>query len=124
MRDEERTDLARQARDGDSDAARKLETESGRRGEGVVGFLRELVGKWVYIEGIRINYRGILLEVLTHADGRASGLIGKWQRVSWFQRTGPEANYTFTHTKPTMIPYDCVHDIGEEGFLEGNWRQS
>lgn len=43
------------------------------------------------------------------------------QRVSYFNRPGPDKNYAFTHTKPRLIPYEMVHDIGEEGFAEGAW---
>jgi hypothetical protein len=43
------------------------------------------------------------------------------QRVSYFQRRGPDVNYAYTHTKPHLVPWDSVHDLGEEGFVGGKW---
>lgn len=93
-----------------------------RRGEGVIGFLLELIGKQVWIEGIRINYRGTLREVLRNSDGTTGALVlSPFQRVSYFQKGGPDTSYTYNHTKPHLVPYEVVHDIGEEGFAEGAW---
>lgn len=68
--------------------------------------------------------RGTLLRVLRHGDGTPAGLLmHPCQRVSWFQRKGPETNYTYTHTKPRLVLWEMVHDVGEEGFAEGPWSR-
>lgn len=121
MSDSETRRKERRAATGDAGAAAEVERARARVGEGVLGFLQELVGKQVYVEGIRINYRGILEEVLTYGDGAPAALVGRWQRVSYFEKGGPNASYTFTHTRPHLIPYEVVHDVGEEGFHEGAW---
>jgi hypothetical protein len=124
MSDEDRQKRARKARvSGDPAEAAAVERDQGRVGEGVLGFLDELVGKNVFVEGVRINYRGTLRSVMRHGDGTPAGLVMQpCQRVSYFQqRTGPDKSYTYTHTRPRLVPYEVVHDVGEEGFAEGAW---
>lgn len=104
------------------DAAR-ANAELVRRGLGVAGFLGELLGVDVFIEGIRINYRGVLLEVLIGGDGKVEGLKGRWQRVSYFNKGGPDAGYTYTHAHECVIPYDTVHLVGREGFVGCSWAK-
>lgn len=124
MSDEERRKKERKAKVNADDqlAAAAVERENARTGDGVIGFLDKLVGRTIYVEGIRINYRGVLRSVPRHGDGTPAGLVMEpCQRVSYFQRSGPDRNYVFTHTKPRLVPYECVHDVGEEGFAEGEW---
>lgn len=124
MNDEERRRNQRAAREGDAMAMVRENVEQARSGEGVVGFLEALIGTTVYIEGVRINYRGTLRRVLYHGDGSCAGLVLQpCQRVSYFERSGPQENYTYTHTEPRLVPYEMVHDVGAEGFAEGNWRK-
>jgi hypothetical protein len=119
MRDAERRAKQRPAEAGDTQAVAEVERDNARTGRGVAGFLLALVGKQVWIEGVRINYRGILLDVLFNGDGSVAGLVlHPFQRISYFNKKEPDTNYTFTHTKPHLVPYECIHDIGEEG-LEG-----
>jgi hypothetical protein len=106
----------------DASAAAAVERDQARVGQGVIGFLEELVGRTVYVEGVRINYRGVLKQVLRHGDGTPAGLVMQpCQRVSYFNRRGPDQSYVFTHTQPRLVPYEVVHDVGEEGFAEGAW---
>ena len=125
MSDEERQRLKRAARvSGDDADAARVEREDARVGAGVVGFLEELVGKQIYVEGARINYRGTLQGILLHGDGTPAGLLMQpCQRISYFNRPGPDKNYTYTHTKRRLVPWDMVHDVGEEGFVEGVWSK-
>lgn len=109
---------------GDQQAAAAVERDQARVGEGILGFLDELVGKQVYVEGARINYRGTLVKVLRHGDGTPGGLLmSPCQRVSYFNRPGPNKDYTYTHTRPRLVPWEMVHDVGEEGFAEGTWSR-
>lgn len=122
--DENRRRREHKAREGDPQEAVRVERDMARVGEGVHGFLDELIGKQIYIEGVRINYRGTLRQVLRHGDGMPGALILQpCQRVSYFNRPGPDKNYAFTHTKPRLVPYEMVHDVGEEGFAEGEWSK-
>jgi len=122
MSDEERQEKRRKARLGDEDAATAVNRQDARLGEGIVGFLLELVGKCIWIEGIRINYRGTLRQVIRNADGTPGALVlFPFQRVSYFIQRGPDTNYTFDHAKPHMVPYEIIHDVGEDGFLGSSW---
>lgn len=125
MTDEDNRKRQREAKvNGDEIAAAKVERDQARVGAGVIGFLEELVGKQIYVEGARINYRGTLRGVLAHGDGTPAGLLMEpCQRVSYFNRPGPDKNYAFTHTKPRLVPWEMVHDVGEEGFAEGVWSK-
>src|ERR1017187_2004066 len=109
---------------GDAKAAAEVNRDDARRGDGVIGFLSELIGKTVWIEGVRINYRGTLLEVIRNADDSVAGLVlFPFQRVSYFQQRGPDANYTFNHAKPHFVPYECIHDVGEDGLAGQAWAK-
>lgn len=109
------------ARRGDDGA--RVERDQARMGMGVLGFLDALVGKRIYVEGARINYRGTLVSVIRHGDGTPGGLVMRpCQRVSYFGKQGPNESYTYTHTNPRLVPWEMVHDVGEEGFAEGAWR--
>jgi hypothetical protein len=123
VNDEQRQRNKRAAKQGDGMAAVREQVEQARVGDGIAGFLAGLIGKMVYVEGVRINYRGTLQRVFYHGDGAVSGLVlNPCQRVSYFEKTGPQASYTYTHTKERLIPYEVVHDVGEEGFVEGAWK--
>ncbi len=123
MSDERRQKAARDARAaGDGEAMARAEADRRRAGHGIAGFLDALVGQSIYVEGVRINYRGTLREVLYHADGAPAGLIlAPCQRVSYFTQQGPNQSYTYTHTEPRLVPYEVVHDVGAEGFATGKW---
>lgn len=124
MSDQEKRARERKAKAGDPSAAAAVERDQARYGEGVLGFLDELVGKQIYIEGARINYRGVLQAVLRHGDGTPAGLVGRFQRVSYMGKDGPDRQWTFVHSKPRLVPYEMVHDVGEEGFEQstpGKW---
>lgn len=117
--DEEVRALRRRAAAGDEQAAAKVNRMESRGNESVYSFLEGLVGKLLFIEGLRINYRGVLRHVIRGGDGRPEGLVfDRLQRVSWFQKSGPEAAYTFVHQKERLVPWDSVLDIGEES-IEG-----
>ena len=122
MRDEEKRKKQRAAEAGDTQAQAELNREEARRGEGVIGFLLGLVGKQVWIEGVRINYRGVLVEVIRNSDGTCGALVlSPFQRISYFGKNGPDQFYTYTHNNPHLVPYECIHDIGEEGFVGSAW---
>ena len=123
MSDEKRRKAERDARAaGDQDAMSRAEADKRRAGVGVGGFLEALIGQAIYVEGVRINYRGTLREVLYYADGAPAGLVmAPCQRVSYFGKNGPDTNYTYTHTEPRLVPYEVVHDVGAEGFSGAKW---
>ena len=122
MSDEKRRKAEHDARKGDPDALARAEADRRRSGHGVAGFLDELVGQAIYVEGVRINYRGTLREVLYHADGAPAGLVlAPCQRVSYFGKGGPGDGYTYTLTEPRLVRYEVVHDVGAEGFAGQKW---
>lgn len=122
VRDDERRKHERAAAEGDKAAEARLNREDAREGAGVIGFLLELKGKQIWIEGVRINYRGVLREVLRNSDGTPGALVlFPFQRVSYFERAGPNQGYTYDHAKPHMVPYEVIHDVGEDGFKGTDW---
>lgn len=123
MADQDTRSMQRKVESGEASAAdiARLEADMTRRGQGLVGFLNSLIGILIYVEGIRINYRGVLERVLIHGDGKPAGLVGRWQRVSYFQKEGPRADYTFDHLHEGVIPYETVHWVGRDGFVGCNW---
>ena len=115
--DRRRKQRAAKAEPDNAAAAAAVNADDARMGEGVIGFLLELVGKQVWIEGVRINYRGILRSVLKNHDGSPAALVlHPFQRISYFQKNGPDNTWTFAHSRPHLVPYECIHDVGEEGF--------
>jgi hypothetical protein len=115
--DVEERELERAAAEGDGAAAERLGRARSRSTETVYSWLEGLVGKLVNIEGLRVNYRGILHRVIRRPDGGPDALVfQRLERVSWFQKNGPEAAHTFIHKKERLVPWEVVLDIGEEGF--------
>ena len=118
MIDEETQKLRRQAESGDEAAKARLERIESRFGESIRSFLEGLIGKLVFIEGIRINYRGILKRIIVDGNGMPSALIfDRLQRISYMSQSTAENSYVFKHAKERLVPWDVVHDIGEESFL-------
>lgn len=123
MSDEERRKKERKVK---ANGATVLEearavADHARTGHGLAGYLAKLVGTDTYVEGVRINYRGTLVDVLHGGDGRIAGLLGRWQRISYFEKGGPNAGYTYTHEHECVIPWETVHLIGPEGFAGCKW---
>ncbi len=126
MSDEERRKKERRARMNGDDAAAvaAVERDQARFGEGVIGFLDALVGQKVFVEGVRINYRGTLCEVFRHGDGRPAGLLlDPCQRVSYMADPKEGDGYTFTHVGRLLVPYEVVHGVGPEGFVGVKWAE-
>lgn len=124
MGDEKYRELKRRAdasgEPGDEAAAAR---EAFRRGRGVLAHLETLIGKSVFIEGVRIDYRGKLISVFYHPDGYPGGLLLEKgaERVSYFDRGGPNESYTYICDHDAFIPYEMVHEINE-GSFEG-WQK-
>lgn len=90
---------------------------------GLLAFLGALVGKSIFIEGARIDYRGTLLRVLCHPDGYPGGLVlaAGAERVSYFEKSGPHTSYTYVCQNEVLVPYEMIHAVNE-GSFEG-WRK-
>ncbi len=85
-----------------------------RSPESLRSWLETLIGQVLYIEGIRINYRGKLIRVIWGGDGKPEGLLmEKLERISYMTATGPNAGTTYVHDEERLVPWDCVHDIGK-----------
>jgi hypothetical protein len=122
MSDEEVQMLRRRAQEGDARAEERLGRMESRGGESVFSFMEGLVGKLLFIEGLRINYRGILKRVIKAPNGDPAALVfDRLQRVSWFQKEGPEAAYSFVHERERLVPWDSILDVGEESFTGSRW---
>ena len=95
----------------DADAAGRAEA---RAGGGIGGFLLPLVGTWVYIEGARMNYRGVLADLFLGHDGQPTGLVmdpcirvGDWSDQ-------PNASYEERMHGPHLVTWGSVIEIGPQ----------
>lgn len=114
MSDEERLDLAREAAGGDLMAQARLDRMHSRDPNSLRAWLDALVGQVIFIEGIRINYRGPLVRIIWSGDGKPEGLIfSSLERISYMDKSAPNTNTTFRHKGERFVPWDCVHDIGK-----------
>lgn len=121
--DEENRKKQRQAaEDGpESLAAAIAERSAIRVGGGSAAWFEQFVGKWCYVEGVKLNYRGIFQGVITNAHGRPEGLLFEpMARVgSWGDE--PEKEYEETMQGERYIPYGTICDFGEQ---QGHWPKS
>jgi hypothetical protein len=122
--DEKRRKREREARLGDSMAAAMAGNDDQRRGLGLATVIDALVGKVILIEGVRINLHGKLSRVYYYPDGMPAifVLAPGSQRVSYFERGGPTNSSTYTYKGERYIDYAMIHDFGESGFREGQWK--
>ncbi len=130
MSDEDRRKRERVARagaaDGDEVAAATVERDESRIGSATsrVAWLQRHVGISIFIEGIRINWRGTLIGILSFGDGRVSDLVlGPCQRIGAMDETGPNKSYTLTvNAAETLVPWETVIGVlADEGFNGKKW---
>lgn len=121
MSDQEKRTLERAAKAGDPDAMRKANVDQVRYGEGVVGHMRTLIGQWIYVEGVKLNYRGILVDLVTNGAGMLEGLLMEpCSRVGeWGDQ--PEEQYEETMQGLRLIPYGTVCDVG---LQQAHWPKT
>lgn len=103
--------------DGDERAEAEVNHSLNRMGEGRLAMLRRYVGRWVYVEGARMNYVGILAGVTSLGNGDPAELL--WERV-WrmgdWNRTGPltqnAMELTIERGLPQWTPWNAVDGFG------------
>ena len=69
----------------DHAAAAALERERSKAGTSRLSMLRRYVGRWVYVEGARLNYGGVLKAVTGNASGDPCELLFDplWRIGTW-----------------------------------------
>lgn len=117
MSDKDRRKRERDAVVGGSEEARTFARDRERCLEGPLARLRRYVGRDVYLEGARMNYCGILLEVLADAAGDPAYLLfARLWRVGDWDRTGPAAAYAqllpVEEGLPQWVPWGAVDGFG------------
>ena len=97
---------------GDMTGASAVGRDQARAGGGLAGFFRSLIEKWVYVEGCRLNYRGILKEVYIGGDGEPTGcLLDPCIRVGeWGDQ--PQAQYEETMNGPHVLLKEGIIEMG------------
>jgi hypothetical protein len=99
---------------GDTVAMKQDAINEARRGAGLTGFMSEFIDKWIYLEGSRMNYRGVLVDVFSGPDGQPSGLVlnpcirvGEWGDV-------PNPTYEERFPGPHVISWAAVIQVGAQ----------
>lgn len=94
---------------------RQLDRREVANGRGPLAHLRTLVGSWVYVEGARLNYRGLLKDVMANERGQPEALILEpGYRVGDWGRQGPDSNYEIDMGGPRYVPYATILEIGKQ----------
>ncbi len=111
--DQKRRTKAREAAaTGDQAAMAAAEAAALRAGDAGGHPLAPFVGRWIYLETWKMNYRGILIG-LPRVDGSTWLAIHPCWRVGDWSLAGPtsEAQEETTEEAPTMIPLEaaCAH---------------
>ena len=90
-----------------------------RAGFGLVGYLRESIGEWVYVEGARMNYRGVLTDVFASPAGAPEAVaLEPCFRLGWWDKQ-PKKGYNFKLQGRHVIPWDAVQAIGPPSPRQG-----
>ena len=97
----------------DTLAVARAESEAAHAGGTDADWLRGLVGKWAFVEGARMNYRGHVKAIFVGATGAPTGILfGNARRVTHFTSAGGPQ-----HEEPLgdwLLPYTYVHGICEQ----------
>ena len=114
LRERERRIAAGDAAPGDVARAAR---EAARFGFGLAEDVRRFLGLWVYVEGARMNYRGLLREVHVAPDGKVVALVLEpaW-RLGWWDTPegGPRQGYHFKLNGPVIVPWEAVQALHEQ----------
>lgn len=91
--------------------------DAARAGLGLVARIRTFVGVWVYVEGARMNYRGLLTEVFVEPSGRIEAIMLEpaW-RLGWWEtpEAGPRSGYHFKLEGAAVVPWSAVQGLHEQ----------
>jgi len=99
--------------DDDSVAGARVARETLRAGGGFGAFFGPLLDRWVYVEGARMNYRGVLVDVLYSGDGTPAGLVlDPCYRVGEWDASGPSSQYEQRQEGPHIITWGSVCEVG------------
>lgn len=120
--DSDRRAKERKIKEGGASAAdeARLAAEYERAGLTALAHLQGLIGRWVYLEGVKLNYRGVLVGLTRGGDGEPTGLlldpcsrVGEWQDL-------PTEQYEETMEGVRLIPYGTLCDVGAQ---QAHWPQ-
>lgn len=119
MSDAENRTRARAAAQNPSDDLLAMQAGADRLRSGALTDAQEClthVGTWVYAEGIRMNYRGILQDVILDAAGEVCTLIlSPGYRVGEWNASGPVSQYEAKNFGGRrMLRWDSVCEFGSQ----------
>lgn len=104
------------AASGDPHDEARVSAEETRAGGGLLGYVRSLIGTWTYIEGARMNYRGVVVDVFPGPNGlEPSGiLMDPCIRVGEWGDSGPSAQYEERFPGASFVTWGSVCQIGPQ----------
>lgn len=108
--DERRREAERAARQDPSDPAAQaaVQVEAARQGLTSHAFVWALLGKQVFIEGARMNYRGELLEVVMGPLGEVGALLLRGSRLVGFNAAQVTSEIQLGEV---LVPWQYVHAV-------------
>lgn len=95
-----------------------------RTAGGLIGLLARYVGKWVYAETYKMNYRGVLIDIVPEPQG---GLVLVFSTLIRVGEWGddPAEDYEepmeATAEHPRLLRWDSVTDFG---LQQAHWKTS
>jgi hypothetical protein len=116
MSDEERRKAQRRSvlRESTALETARAQAAEARSGFGVMGVLQPLIGEWCYFEGCKMNYRGILRDIVTNVMGDVMGVlceplsrVGEWQDI-------PTEAYEETLTGMRYLQWEGILECGKQ----------
>ena len=122
MSDEQKRRAERDAlTSGDLMSAARANNERNRAGEGLLAWLEQFVGQWVYAETYKMNYRGVLKAVLSDSMAKPTGLLfSQLSRVGdWSDQ--PNETYEETMSGERYLAWDGVCEFGAQ---QAHWPKT
>jgi hypothetical protein len=103
-------------------AARAAHERSGQE-TSLRAYLDLFLGLWCYLEGVKMNYRGVLVGFINEpGGGQGSLLFHPLHRIGEWGRNGPESQYeakmNSTPDQPRAIPWGSLTDFG---LMDSKW---
>lgn len=125
MSDEDRRKRQREAeKDPGSAESRARQAAEDERATGALGlerYLNTFIGQWIYVEGVKMNYRGVLVGLAYYSGDGTQLLVTPCHRVGDWGDYPTEANeevMTSTPDHPRAIPWGSVTEFG---LMQAHW---
>ena len=76
---------------------------------------RALLGEWIYVEGARMNYRGLFVDLHVSPSGDLLAVVlDPAYRLGWWNKDKPLDGFHFRISGRCIVPWDFVHAISKQ----------